>query len=545
MSAYSLGACPVPNGSAVGSKARNSTDADRTGDAATVSGQEIEIKFRTDASGLARLLGTPLIKTANEFQIENLRTTYFDTPSNDLRKNGIILRVRKSGDAVPVLGMKAPGTAADGPFHRMEVEVSSPSLKPNLALFDKVTRKFLTRIIGDQPIEPKFKMQFKRQSGLVTCGCSVIEIAVDEGHISCGKQRVPLGEAELELVSGNKADLFDLAMGLAENFSLRLDFVSKAEKGFRALLQEKSAPVKAKPIKSKSLATFDDAVMVVISNTLAQFVANWACLRECDEPESIHQMRVALRRMRCGLSIFKRALPNAALEILCEDTRRLTSAFGPVRNADAVRISVLQGPLACAARPENCEALRVILEKRRIAAYALARSQIESLAATLFVLKVQRFLVRREWRAARADVESKRVQVQVRKFSKDALDRLLVRVLKRGKGVATISDEERHKLRIALKNLRYGVEFLGALFVGRERRRTYIKKLSALQGHLGIRNDIVVIRTYSEELRGEAGPEAERILDFIMGWYAREASIVDEAVGKSWKKFKRADNFWN
>ena len=131
--------------------------------------QEIEIKFRTDAAGLARLLDAPLLKTANDLQTENLKATYFDTPSNALRKKGIILRIRKSGDAVPVLGMKAPGAASDGPFHRKEVEVNSPSLKPNLALFDKTTEKFLTRIIGDQPLAAKFKMEFKRQSGLVTC----------------------------------------------------------------------------------------------------------------------------------------------------------------------------------------------------------------------------------------------------------------------------------------------------------------------------------------------------------------------------------------
>ncbi len=130
--------------------------------------QEIEIKFRTDAAGLARVLNAPLVKAANDLQTETLKATYFDTPSNALRKKGIVLRVRKSGDAVPVLGVKAPGAATDGPFQRLEVEVNSPSLKPNLALLDKTTRKFLKRVIGDQPIEAKFKMQFKRQSGLVT-----------------------------------------------------------------------------------------------------------------------------------------------------------------------------------------------------------------------------------------------------------------------------------------------------------------------------------------------------------------------------------------
>ncbi len=306
--------------------------------------QEIEIKFRTDAAGLALLMDAPLIKTANDPQTENLKATYFDTPSNALRKKGIILRIRKSGDDVPVLGMKAPGAAGDGPFHRREVEVKSPSLKPNLALFDKTSAKFLTRIIGDQPLAAKFKMEFKRQSGLVTSGSSVIEIAVDHGHISCGKLRVPLAEVELELVSGNKSDLLDLGTRLAKDFPLRLDFVSKAEKGFRALLEEKPLPVKAAPIQSKSLATIDDAVTAIISNTLAHFVANWACLRETDEPESIHQMRIALRRMRCALSIFKRAFPIPGFGALRDDAGRLASAFGPVRNADAIRISVRGGP---------------------------------------------------------------------------------------------------------------------------------------------------------------------------------------------------------
>jgi inorganic triphosphatase YgiF len=527
-----------------GSKAGSSPEAVRTGDAGKVRGQEIEIKFRTDSAGLARLLNAPLIKAANDLRTETLKATYFDTPSNALRKKGIILRVRKSDNAVPVLGMKAPSAATDGPFHRLEVEVNSPGLKPKLALFDKTTKKFLARIIGDQPIEPKFKMQFKRQSGLVSYGSSVIEIAVDQGHMSCGKQRVPLAEVELELVSGSKADLLDLAKILAVDFSLRLDFASKAERGFRALLQEKPAPVKAGPIKSKSLATFDDAVTAIISNTLAHFVANWACLRETDEPESVHQIRIALRRMRCGLSIFKRALPHAAFEALRDDAGRVASAFGPVRNADAFRMSVLQGPLAGADRPENCDVMRAILEKQRVAACALAHSEIESLAATAFVLKVQSFLACRDWREVPAGAESKKLQVPARKFSEAALDKLKARVQKRGKAAA-VSDEARHKLRIALKNLRYGVDFFADLSGNRKRMRVYRKKMSALQELLGIRNDIAGAKTYFKELRKEIDPEAERILSFIQGWYAREAAVADKAISKSWKKFKRADIFWN
>jgi triphosphatase len=499
--------------------------------------QEIEIKFRSDTAGLARLLDDPLIKTANDLQTETLKATYFDTPSNALRKKGVILRIRKSGDDVPVLGMKAPGAAGDGPFHRKEIEVKSPSLKPNLVLFDKTMEKFLKRIIKGQPLGAKFKMEFKRQSGLVASGSSVIEIAVDQGHISPGKRSVPLAEVELELVSGNKPELLDLGKRLAKDFSLRLDFVSKAEKGFRALLEEKPAPVKAAPLKSKALATLDEAVPAIISNTLAQFTANWACLRETDEPESIHQMRIGLRRMRCALSIFKRASPNTGFGTLRVDAGRLASAFGPVRNADAIRISVLEGPLASADCAGNSDVLRGIMEKRRIAAYASAHSEIERLAATLFVLNVQSLLASDDWR------EGAKPKIPTRKFFKAELSRLRARVLKRGK-VTSASDQARHKLRIALKNLRYGVDFFD-LFGNGKRRQAYKKLMSALQDLLGMRNDIVIAKTYLKELREETGPEAEQVLEFIRGWYARDATSADREISKAIKKFKRMEPFWN
>ena len=176
------------SGSAAGGPSPN-------GDASKLEGQEIEIKFRTDAAGLALLLDAPLLNAATDLQTETLKATYFDTPSHGLRKKAIILRIRKSGDDAPVLGMKGPGAASDGPFHRTEVEVISPGQKPDLALFDKATRKLLERTIGDQPLAAKFKMEFKRLSGLVASGNSVVEVAVDQGHIYRWKAAHAIGRS--------------------------------------------------------------------------------------------------------------------------------------------------------------------------------------------------------------------------------------------------------------------------------------------------------------------------------------------------------------
>jgi hypothetical protein len=70
--------------------------------------QEIEIKFRTDAAGLARLLDAPLIKTANDLQTENLKATYFDTPGNALRGEGIVLRPGMFFTIEPMINLGKP-----------------------------------------------------------------------------------------------------------------------------------------------------------------------------------------------------------------------------------------------------------------------------------------------------------------------------------------------------------------------------------------------------------------------------------------------------
>ena len=246
---------------------------------------------------------------------------------------------------------------------------------------------------------------------------------------------VPLAEIELELKSGDEPDLYDLAMSLAEELALRLDFVSKGERGFRALAREPAGAVKAAPIRFAPEAKLDDAVQAVISNTLWHFVANWAALREAQDPNAIHQMRVALRRMRAALAMFKRVLPCAAFDLLRGEAKRIASALGPARECDVFRETAESGPLAHPDRPENCNSLFAAIEERRIAAYEDANSKIEDLATTLFVLKVQSLLARRAWRNALSGQELAQLTAPAADFAQHTLNRLRNRALKRGQEI--------------------------------------------------------------------------------------------------------------
>ncbi len=129
-----------------------------------------------------------------------------------------------------------------------------------------------------------------------------------------------------------------------------------------------SSPVKIKPAALPPELILDEAIARIILGNIDHFVANWASLREGDDPEAIHQMRVALRRLRAALAMFKRVIPCAEFELFRAEARDLASAMGPARDCDALRELVEEGPLAHLGDKRNFAPLMEALEARRLEA---------------------------------------------------------------------------------------------------------------------------------------------------------------------------------
>ncbi len=72
--------------------------------------------------------------------------------------------------------------------------------------------------------------------------------------------------------------------------------------------------VRAKPVGFDRDASLDDALAAILSACLDQFTANLPAFRATGHPESVHQMRVALRRLRAAIGLTKRARPCPELE---------------------------------------------------------------------------------------------------------------------------------------------------------------------------------------------------------------------------------------
>ena len=513
--------------------------------AAKPSSGEVEVKFRADGRAIEAVISSPLLKGATLGPARELVSTYYDTDGLDLKGAAMTLRVRRRSRAIPLMGVKWV-KGDDAVFARGEIEVRCPDGVPNLDLFEPAIRDRLKAAIAGRPLAAIFDTRFKRRTALLRHGHSDIELALDEGAVIAGEASLPLSEVELELKSGNLSDLLGFAAVLARDCGLSLQFEPKAGRGYRLAAAEAPRSQKATNLKIRQTTSFDDLVAAVIANALSHFVTNWASLRESDAPESIHQLRVALRRLRSALGVFRKTLQLPEIEDIRSEARRIASGLGPARESDAFRANALAGPfrdgpdLQRGARP-----LLTTVEERRRESYSAARRLIDDPQTSLFVLAVQNLLARRAWRTA---VESENLGLltsEARVYAAAVLDRLRRRALKRGKHLPDMPDEERHELRIALKNLRYAVEFFGSLFGKSKEARSYLKRVADLQEDLGAHNDAATAKAFIDSLGLPPDAETHFASGYLLGWYRHATLVADSHLAKNWKDFSRQDIFWD
>jgi triphosphatase len=129
------------------------------------------------------------------------------------------------------------------------------------------------------------------------------------------------------------------------------------------------------------------------------------------------------------------------------------------------------------------------------------------------------------------------------------------RLLKRGRGFETLSKAERHEVRIALKKLRYAVDFFGGVF--EQGKSKFFKKLARLQDDLGGMNDVAVAESMLVRLIGVSVDDGSEALaptgsqgklvfaaGSILGWHRRRAAEIDLRLVEDWYSFVRAKPFW-
>nr|WP_255607653.1 CYTH and CHAD domain-containing protein [Ancylobacter sp. Lp-2] len=516
------------------------------GDDAKASGaHEIELKLLTDPATLARLVDAPIVlrNATSRGVVRRLEATYYDTPDAVIARHGGSLRVRRSGKQhVQTLKLAAQANPLQRP--ELETQVPDMALQLDALPLGDLGAPFETLQAAD--LGTVFTTRIRRHTKTVPFGGSVVELAFDEGELIAGERTEPVCEIELELKSGEVGALYELALSLLEQGSLRIGTQSKAERGYALAFggHPRAGKAPASGIEPDDIA--DEVIAKTLTTCQRHVMANLMAAQHGRDLEGVHQLRVALRRLRTAISVFGREIPASTLQALVVDARRLASALGPARNWDVFQSTTIAEIEATNLPGIDFTDLKAATAPLRERGYEAARAVLLGPDCTGFLLSLGRVIERRSWRND-IGIEALAVLTQPgRDVADRALTRLSRKALKQGQHLRRLAPEARHELRLTLKKLRYAAEFFQPLFGETEVAQKYLKRMSRLQNVLGADNDATTTQSLLREVEAStSSPQVHRAIGAITGWQGRDCVETAKELKQTWELFTEARPFWS
>jgi CHAD domain-containing protein len=240
------------------------------------------------------------------------------------------------------------------------------------------------------------------------------------------------------------------------------------------------------------------------------------------DAETIHDVRVAIRRLRQALTVFRNELPNTFGRKIDKRLRKLLKSAGKIRNLD-VAMELLQ-PF----RTSEPKLMRLMRKDRQ----DLARDLQTQLAAMNEKRSVEKWRAKLADRAARKGQDAKRGD----DVTRELLASLAVEFFNAGAEAATDdSDPEAlHNFRIRTKKFRYSLELFSPLYDSDLARR--ITTIRKLQTRLGEINDFISTAAMLKRYRREHAWAATTEVQASIGRLQRGAARKIDAFRNSWRK---------
>ena len=512
------------------------------------SGREIELKLSVRPDRLERVMRSPHLQGegARRAISRALKNIYYDTPHLALRERGLVVRVREAGRRYIQTVKASNGAGSSGLFNRHEWERPVPGPKPDLAGIDDPTlRQELGTSVSQ--LAPVFSSEVKRITRTVQRGeKDRIEVAVDQGRVMTPRGSAPICEIELELKEGKPDALFELALALNEETPLRLETLSKSDRGYAILTEDAIGWSKAPPLVLEPALTGMQALETILRHNLAHILTNERAAREGHDPEGVHQVRLGVRRLRSVLSLFRSVLPAETVAALNEELKWLAGEMSAARNLDVFVDELLRPVQAAFADDADLAALETMARARRGAAYEQVRAAFATARYTALLLQIGRLVESRTWQETLDPETAQRLGEPARILASQLLTERYRKVRKRGRRFGKLSANERHRLRLGVKKLRYVAECFRSLFEGEATPR-YLKGLSRLQDVLGHLNDVETARELLQEFGGDTGSPPAAITrggGLVIGWHKRGGEELESKLRKLWKQFKADTPFW-
>ncbi len=307
--------------------------------------------------------------------------------------------------------------------------------------------------------------------------------------------------------------------------------VSKAERGYALCSQSGTRVHKAKPVALDDGDTVEQALQAILGNCLRHIQDNEAGVVHSDDDESVHQMRVGVRRLRSALKLFEPCV--AFPEPLMAEIEWLGAALGAARDWDVLANGTLQRATPALIAGKRVMALQALTSE------AVHHQRQQAIAAITAPRYTHLLLAFGAWLSDSAGRAGPAMEQPALKFARAALRSRHHKLLKRGAKVGDGDARALHRTRIAGKQARYALEFFQPLF-RRRLVRPYLDALSAMQDELGRHNDLVVADRLLTQLEQDH-PEHGASVALVRGYLLAQQESDQRAIRKVWKAFASLD----
>jgi triphosphatase len=468
---------------------------------------EVELKLALDPADIAAFREAPALAGVTP-TVTRVDGVYFDTPDCLLATHAMALRLRSAGGQW-MQCLKAGHSGTGGLHSRGEWEFDSDGHALDLARFRDTPLAGLDGVATlHERVRAAFRVTFDRTAWeLAPAEGSRLEVALDIGQVATAEAAESICEVEIEVLEGDARHAFELAHKLLQAAPLRPSIVTKARRGYRLFRGEGLKPMHATESRVRRGMHAQAAARAIVAAALEQLQGNEEGLLATDDPEFVHQARVAMRRMRSALRMFAKPIGRKRADAWRRRLGRVTRSLGVARDWDVFMTQTLP---ALPAPADVVDRARRNQKRARDA----ARRSIRSRGYAAAILELSR------WLAAEPAAHGGK---KLDRFAARLLAKRHARLVEDLKGLPRASMQQRHRTRIDAKRLRYVVEGLAPALDRREAKR-YARLLSQLQDALGRANDAVTGRRLLAKLKPAANLTA-----FAHDWLA--ARIADEGGG--------------
>lgn len=427
-----------------------------------------------------------------------LDAVYYDTPDYRLARAGVTIRFRtgdgtgwtvklpegEDGPALVRRELPFPGSAGDPPSEAVDLVAAYARTAPLATVARLQTRREGVRLEDEE-------------------GHTLVEVVSDEVTVLNGTAAADFAgrfrEVEVEVDRRAPSGLLDEV--LARLRAAGAGAVESTPKLARALgdaAQTPPDPVVPTLRKSSSAA---EVVRAAIASSVLRILRHDAGVRLGDDPEDVHQVRVATRRLRSDLRTFRALVPQDWADPLRDDLKWVGREVGAVRDADVLmeRLRRQAGELPELDAAGFAPVIQRLSEERE----AARTSMLVAMRSERYVALLDRLVLAAE-APELMPAAGKRARKVLPRIAARPFGKLRAEVAGLGREP---SDAELHRVRILAKRARYAIEAVEAV-CGKKAARL-AGAVAEVQTVLGDQHDAVVAE---EWLRQHTPKRAEQAL---------------------------------